>query len=93
MLRILSPSKTRDARHILLRDMVPAAGIVHPMAKQKPSDESVRVARIAFGRLDASVKTLLSLACSTLGLRRASDYPHNQTHLLLQAAHQRNTQT
>jgi hypothetical protein len=63
------------------------------MAKAKPSDDSIRVARIAFGRLDASVKALTKLACITLGLRKASDYPHSLTKLLLQAAHQHNTRT
>lgn len=63
------------------------------MKRVKPSDESIRLARIAYGRLNASVKTLLSLACSTLGLRKASDFPHNPTHLLLQASHQHSTRT
>lgn len=63
------------------------------MKRAKPSDESVRVARIAFGRLDASVKTLMTIACTDLGLRKASDFPYSPTRLLLQAAHQHTTRT
>lgn len=63
------------------------------MKHAKPSPESINVARIAFGRLDASVGYLTRLACEALGLRKVSDYPHSPTRLLLQAAHQRNTRT
>lgn len=67
--------------------------MLSPMKKVPPSDDSVRLARIAFGKLNASVAWLVREACYTLGLRKASDFPHSQTHLLLQAAHQKNTRT
>lgn len=67
----------------------------HPRMAKKipPSDESVRLARIAFGRLDFSVTQCLNRAASMLGLRKPSDYPHSPTRLLLQASHQANTKT
>ena len=63
------------------------------MKRATPSPDSISVARIAFGRLDASVGTLTRLSCEAMGLRKASDYPFGPTKLLLQAAHQRNTRT
>lgn len=72
---------------------MPASGKLRPMKKVPPSDDAVRLARIAFGNLNASVGWLMREACYTLALRKASDFPHSATHLLLQAAHQKNTRT
>lgn len=63
------------------------------MATAKASPESVRLAKLAFGRPNWSEARVLSYAASMLGLRNPSDYPHSPTRLLLQAAHQANTRT
>lgn len=72
---------------------MPANVKLYPMATVNASPESVRLAKIAFGRPNWSEARVLSRAASMLGLRKASDYPYSPTRLLLQATHQVNTRT